>query len=67
MAPHSDPEVARLIAAARELTKQAHRLSRSIDETVEELDEFTQSLAAHRAAVTYSGPERRQHERPAAE
>lgn len=63
MAPSPDPEVARLTAAARELTAQARRLARSIDDTVEELREFTDAVAGQRERQSYSGPERRSRDR----
>lgn len=48
MAARSDPEVVTLTIAARLLVNQAHRLSRSIDATVEELREFTDDITEHR-------------------
>ena len=62
MAPNPDPEVLALTAAARQLTAQARRLARSIDETVVELREFTAAVTDHRREP-YDGPERRSRDR----
>lgn len=45
-----DVEVTALLASTRQLVGQAHRLSKSINATVEELAEFAADIAAGRAA-----------------
>lgn len=42
-----DPEVDELLRTTRRLTGQAFNLSRSINETITELDEFVNDIRAH--------------------
>lgn len=62
------PEVLALVETTRRLTGQAFRLSRSINETVEELTEFTEDLRRghpehfherRKNSETYEGEDRR--------
>lgn len=65
MAPLRSDEVQKLLATTRSLVNQAHSLSRSIDDTVEELHEFAADLkgasAAERRVIeqSYEGGDRR--------
>lgn len=61
MAVNRDPEVRELVATARELTGQAFRLSRSINEAVEELNEYRNQIELNRrtSQQPYQGRDRR--------
>lgn len=68
MEPSDELEVQRLLATTRTLVGQAHKLSRSINETVDELQEFHDDLARgavteyherRKSAAPYEGEDRR--------
>lgn len=64
--PARDPELAALLAETRMLTSKAFALSRSINDTIQELSEFSSSVLADRRArdpKPYTGVERRRHAR----